>query len=24
MRWTKGQHAFFVVSHVDRPHCHIY
>ena len=26
MRWTKGKHAFFVVSHVDRPHphCHIY
>ena len=26
MRWTKGNHAFFVVSHVDRPHphCHIY
>lgn len=26
MRWTKGRHAFFVVSHVDRPHphCHIY
>lgn len=20
MRWTKGNHAFFVVSHVDRPH----
>lgn len=26
MRWTKGRHAFFVVSHADRPHphCHIY
>ncbi len=26
MRWTKGDHAFFVVSHIDRPHphCHIY
>lgn len=26
MRWTKGAHAFFVVSHIDRPHphCHIY
>ena len=26
LRWTKGNHAFFVVSHVDRPHphCHIY
>lgn len=26
MRWTKGRHAFFVVSHIDRPHphCHIY
>lgn len=26
MRWTKGNHAFFVVSHIDRPHphCHIY
>ncbi len=26
MRWTKGKHAFFVVSHIDRPHphCHIY
>ena len=26
MRWTKGSHAFFVVSHIDRPHphCHIY
>lgn len=26
MRWTKGRHAFFVVSHVDlpHPHCHIY
>jgi Relaxase/Mobilisation nuclease domain. len=25
-RWTKGNHAFFVVSHIDRPHphCHIY
>jgi len=22
MRWTKGKHAFFVVSHVDRPHAH--
>ena len=24
MRWTKGAHAFFVVSHVDRPHPHIH
>jgi hypothetical protein len=24
MRWTKGEHAFFVVSHVDRPHPHIH
>jgi hypothetical protein len=24
MRWTKGQHAFFVVSHVDRPHPHVH
>ncbi|MCC8122364.1 MAG: relaxase/mobilization nuclease domain-containing protein [Oscillospiraceae bacterium] len=26
LRWTKGNHAFFVVSHIDRPHphCHIY
>lgn len=26
MRWTKGKHAFFVVSHIDRhhPHVHIY
>ena len=26
MRWTKGRHAFFVVSHADRlhPHVHIY
>lgn len=26
MRWTKGKHAFFVVSHTDRahPHVHIY
>ena len=26
MRWTKGKYAFFVVSHVDRPHppVHIY
>lgn len=26
MRWTKGKHAFFVVSHADRshPHVHIY
>lgn len=26
LRWTKGKHAFFVVSHIDRPHphCHIY
>ena len=26
MRWTKGNHAFFVVSHIDKPHphCHIY
>ena len=24
MRWTKGKHAYFVVSHVDRPHPHIH
>jgi len=24
MRWTKSNHAFFVVSHVDRPHPHIH
>ena len=24
MRWTKGNHAFFVVSHTDRPHPHIH
>jgi len=24
MRWTKGRHAFFVASHVDRPHPHIH
>ena len=24
MRWTKGQHAFFVVSHIDKPHPHIH
>lgn len=24
MRWTKGNHAFFVVSHVDRPHPHVH
>jgi len=24
MRWTKGRHAFFVVSHIDRPHPHIH
>lgn len=24
MRWTKGRHAFFVVSHADRPHPHIH
>ena len=24
MRWTKGKHAFFVVSHADRPHPHIH
>ena len=24
MRWTKGNHAFFVVSHIDRPHPHIH
>jgi len=24
LRWTKGKHAFFVVSHVDRPHPHIH
>jgi hypothetical protein len=23
MRWTKGKHAFFVVSHTDRPHPHV-
>jgi len=23
MRWTKGKHAFFVVSHTDRPHAHV-
>ena len=23
MRWTKGKHAFFVVSHADRPHPHV-
>ncbi len=22
MRWTKSKHAFFVVSHIDRPHPH--
>ena len=24
MRWTKGKHAFFVVSHTDRPHPHVH
>jgi len=24
MRWTKGKHAFFVVSHIDRPHPHVH
>ena len=24
MRWTRGNHAFFVVSHADRPHPHIH
>ncbi len=24
MRWTKGKHAFFVVSHIGRPHPHIH
>jgi len=24
MRWTKGNHAFFVASHIDRPHPHIH
>lgn len=24
MRWTKGRHAFFVVSHIDRPHPHVH
>jgi len=24
MRWTKGKHAFFVVSHIDRPHLHVH
>ncbi len=24
MRWTKGNHAFFVVSHADRPHPHVH
>ena len=24
MRWTKGHHAFFVVSHADRPHPHVH
>ncbi|MCD7947872.1 MAG: relaxase/mobilization nuclease domain-containing protein [Oscillospiraceae bacterium] len=24
MRWTKGNHAFFVVSHIDRPHPHVH
>ena len=24
MRWTKGNHAFFVVSHIDRPNPHIH
>lgn len=24
MHWTKGKHAFFVVSHIDRPHPHVH
>lgn len=24
MRWTKGRHAFFVVSHADHPHPHVH
>ncbi len=24
MRWTKGNHAFFVVYHADRPHPHVH
>lgn len=24
MRWTKGKHAYFVVSHIDRPHPHVH
>ena len=24
MRWTKGNHSFFVVSHADRPHPHVH
>ena len=24
MRWTKGKHAFYVVSHTDRPHPHVH
>ena len=24
MRWTKGRHAYFVVSHIDRPHPHVH
>lgn len=24
IRWTKGNHAFFVVSHIDRPHPHVH
>ena len=24
MRWTKGNYAFFVVAHVDRPHPHVH
>lgn len=24
MRWTKSRHAFFVVSHIDRPHPHVH
>jgi len=24
MRWTKNNHAFFVVSHIDRPHPHVH
>lgn len=24
MRWTKGKHAFLVISHTDRPHPHVH